>query len=138
MSLFHFQKNFAESSYCFCVAITFLHQPSILTCRHVLNFAAVKRARPSPTPHHASPKSALATGLNNVCACAGCHDNISKISARTRCVVLLSFTTEWRKWSREFPFIIESNVCIPSFYSDKSYFEHFKAHNEVFSEINAR
>ena len=74
------------------------------------------------------------TGLNNVCACAGCHDNISKISARTRCVVLLSFTTEWRKWSREFPFIIESNVCIPSFYSDKSYFEHFKAHNEVFFE----
>ena len=60
MSLFHFQKNFAESSYCFCVAITFLHQPSTLTCRHVLNFAAVKRARPSPTPHHASPKSALA------------------------------------------------------------------------------
>ena len=60
MSLFHFQKNFAESSYCFSVAITFLHQPSTLTCRHVLNFAAVKRARPSPTPHHASPKSALA------------------------------------------------------------------------------
>ena len=59
-SLFHFQKNFAESSYCFCVAITFLHQPSTLTCRHVLNFAAVKRAQPSPTPHHASPKSALA------------------------------------------------------------------------------
>ena len=80
-------------------------------------------------------KSAARTGLNNVCACAGCHDNISKISARTRCVVLLSFyTTEWRKWSREFPFIIESNVCIPSFYSDKSYFEHFKAHNEVFFE----
>ena len=54
MSLFHFQKNFAESSYCFCVAITFFHQPSIL------NFAAVMHARPSPTPHHASPKSALA------------------------------------------------------------------------------
>ena len=62
------------------------------------------------------------TGLNNVRACAGCHDNISKILARKRCVVLLSFTTEWRKWSREFPFIIESNVCISSFYSGKFYF----------------
>ncbi len=57
ISLFLSQKNFVEISCCFRVAITFLHQASNLTRRHVFHFAAVERARPSPPPHHASLKS---------------------------------------------------------------------------------
>ena len=46
-------KPFTQCSH---AAIMFLHQPSNLTYRHILNFAVVKRSRPSPTPHHTSLK----------------------------------------------------------------------------------
>ena len=55
--LFHFQKNSVINSYCFLVVIAFLRQPSNLTCRHVFNFSAIERPRPSPPPHHISLKS---------------------------------------------------------------------------------
>ena len=55
--LFHFQKNPLINSYCFLVVISFLRQLSNFTCRHVFNFAAIERSRPSPPPHHTSLKS---------------------------------------------------------------------------------
>ena len=58
ISLFHFQKNFAELSYWFCVAITFLHQPSTLTCRHVLNFAAVSCSEARSTQSYSASRIA--------------------------------------------------------------------------------